>query len=64
MDPARPLQAVSHVIAGAVRGGLEVQAVDGVNIRVVFTVKLLPIATVDTYRPQLMHLSRHHHQLH
>ena len=61
MDTALPLWRASHVIAGAVRGRFEVQAVKGGNISVVFTVKLLPIATVDPYSPNLIHLSHHHH---
>ena len=48
------------MIAGAVRSGLDMQAVDGVNVSVVFTVKLLSIATVDPHRPNAIHLSHHH----
>ena len=61
MDTARPFWTASHVIAAAVRSRFEVQSVDGGNISVVFTVKLLPIATVDPYSPNLIHLSHHHH---
>ena len=61
LDIARPFWTASHVIAGAVRSRLEVQAVKGGDISVVFTVKLLPNATVDPYCPNLIHLSHHHH---
>lgn len=44
------------MIAAAVRSGLEVHTVDGVDIGVVFPVALLPIAAVHPYRPQLKHL--------
>ena len=59
IDIAQRFLMTSHVIAAAVRAGLEVQTVDGVNISVVFTVKLFPIATVDPYCPKLIHLTHH-----
>ena len=52
--------AASHVIAGAIRSGLEVQSVDGVNICIIFTVELLSIIIVGPHLPQLMHLSHYH----
>ena len=54
-------KAASHVIAGPVCCGLEVHSVDGVDVSVVFAVELLPITAVHAYRPQLIHLSQHHH---
>ena len=64
IDIALPFQMASHMIASAVHSRFEVQAVDGGNISVVFTVKLLPIATLDPCCPNLMHLSHHHHHHH
>lgn len=59
-----PLHAASHVIAGAAGSGCVVQSVDDENISVIFTVYLLPMATVHVYRPQLKHLSHHHQHRH
>ena len=55
----RPLKASSHVIADAARRGLVVHSVDDENIGVVFTVNLLPVAVVHSYRPQLKQLPHH-----
>ena len=52
--------AAPHVIAGAIRSGLEVQSADGVNISIIFTVELLSITIVGPHLPQLMHLSHYH----
>ena len=52
-------QGDSYVIADAARSGLIVHSVDDENIGVVFTVYLLPMAVVHSYRPQLKHLPHH-----
>ena len=57
----QPPKTNSHVIAGVVRSGQEVNPGHSVHVRVVFPINLLPIATVNPYRPQLKHLSNKHH---
>lgn len=57
---ARPPTTKSHVVAGVVCGAHEVDPVDRVDIRVVFAVKLLSVATVHPYSPQLKHLPHCH----
>lgn len=44
------------MVAGFVTPSLEVEAVDGVDVGVVFPVQLLPSAAVNSHLPQREHL--------